>query len=181
MWRRWLGPRNPAVRIPPCVLALHLAACLDQLGPGLLPALHLLHIPGQEAAPAGAPRPVRLLPPPQPVRGRGCGAVTGDRVRHGNHPAGPFPREPPAGADEVPSAGPASRSSPVPTPHRPRAPPLLMPHECQKNAHRGVSLQAQKDQLTQLILRWRKRRAWTCSAWWALVGQASRHDRPKEA
>jgi midasin (ATPase involved in ribosome maturation) len=29
-------------------------------------------------------------------------------------------------------------------------------HEWQKNAHRGVSLQDQMDQLTQLILRWRK-------------------------
>jgi midasin len=39
-------------------------------------------------------------------------------------------------------------------------------HEWQKNAHRGVSLQDQKDQLTQLILRWRKLRL---SSWSLLL------------
>ena len=54
-------------------------------------------------------------------------------------------------------------------------------HEWQKKAHRGMSLQAQKDQLTQLILRWRKRRAWTVDMLSSVGtrGQASRHDRPK--
>ena len=55
---------------------------------------------------------------------------------------------------------------------------LFSCHEWQKNTHRGVSLQDQMDQLTLIILCWRKLELVSWSLLLASVGQAAGGDRP---